>query len=292
MTAVRALVLEAGAAALRPVAGAPRLSAAQCSPVRDVQILDEHGGRRTIHIPDERALMLEVDGTPLVPLMTIGGAPEWLVLGYLLNQRLIGAVTELESVTVDWSRSVAAVALRARQGLVRARIEHRLQTTGSGQGTMLEEILRQAGTVPMPPVAQARIGSATLLALLETVRAHQAIHHAAGSVHSCALLRGAQLLLSVEDVGRHNAVDTIGGWMALHGVSGADKTLFTTGRLTSEMVLKAALSGVPILVSRNGVSSMGYDLAIQFGMTLFGRAANRRFICYAGAERFDPAPAG
>jgi FdhD protein len=116
---------------------------------------------------------------------------------------------------------------------------------------------------------------------------HQDIHRSAGSVHSCALFQGAELWLTVEDVARHNAVDTISGWMALHGIPGGDKILFTTGRLTGEMVLKAALSGVPIAVSRNGVSAMGYELALRFGMTLFGRAAKGRFICYVGAERFD-----
>ena len=236
--------------------------------------------------------MLEVDGTPLIALTSIGGAPEWLVLGYLLNQGLIAGVTELESIMVDWSRHLAAIAIRTGAVRVHERIERRVRTTGSGQGTVLEALVRQIVAAPMPPPEAARIGTGTLLALLETMRAHQAMHHAAGSVHSCALLQGARLLLSIEDVGRHNAIDTVSGWMALHGVGGADKILFTTGRLTSEMVLKAALSGVPILVSRNGVSSMGYDLAIRFGMTLFGRAANRRFICYTGAERFDATPAG
>lgn len=260
--------------------------------MREVQILDEHGQQRMIHMPEERVLALELDGRPLIPLMSIGGAPEWLVLGYLLNQGLIAGVADLESVTVDWSGHVAAIAVRTDAARVRERIERRVQSTGSGQGTVLEELTRQIDAARMPPPAAARIDSGTLLALLETMRAHQAIHHAAGSVHSCALLQGARLLLSIEDVGRHNAIDTVSGWMALHGVGGGDKILFTTGRLTSEMVLKAARSGIPILVSRNGVSSMGYDLAIRFGMTLFGRAANRRFLCYAGAERFDSASAG
>jgi FdhD protein len=106
-------------------------------------------------------------------------------------------------------------------------------------------------------------------------------------VHSCALFQHDRLLVSVEDVSRHNGLDTVSGWMALHGIDGGDKILFTTGRLTGEMVIKAAQSGVPIVVSRNGVSTMGYDLAKKFGMALFGRAINRRFHCYVGAERFD-----
>jgi FdhD protein len=126
--------------------------------------------------------------------------------------------------------------------------------------------------------------------MLETIRQHDSIHRRAGSVHGCALFQGSELLMFVEDVGRHNAIDTITGWMALHGVEGADKALYTTGRLTSEMVMKAATIGVPIVVSRNGVTAMGYDLASRLGMALFGRAANRHFLCYTGAERFDSEP--
>jgi FdhD protein len=127
-----------------------------------------------------------------------------------------------------------------------------------------------------------------LRSLLEVMRQHDSIHRLARSVHSCALFQTARLLVSVEDVSRHNALDTISGWMALHGIEGADKVLFTTGRLTGEMVIKAAQCGVPILVSRNGVSAMGYELAKKFGMALFGRAVNRRFQCYVGEGRLDP----
>jgi FdhD protein len=109
-------------------------------------------------------------------------------------------------------------------------------------------------------------------------------------VHGCALFQGAQMLMFVEDVGRHNAIDTITGWMALHGVTGGDKTFYTTGRLTSEMVMKAAQIGVPIVVSRNGVTAMGHELATRLGMALFGRASNRHFLCYTGLERFDSEP--
>ncbi len=136
-----------------------------------------------------------------------------------------------------------------------------------------------------PASREARIRGSALRSLLEVMRQHDSIHRHARSVHSCALFQDARLLVSVEDVSRHNALDTISGWMALHGIEGGDKVLFTTGRLTGEMVIKAAQSGVPILVSRNGVSAMGYDLAKKFGMALFGRAVNRRFHCYVGEER-------
>jgi FdhD protein len=126
--------------------------------------------------------------------------------------------------------------------------------------------------------------------MLETMRQQDSIHRRAGSVHGCALFRGAEMLMFVEDVGRHNAIDTISGWMALHGVAGGDKAFYTTGRLTSEMVMKSAQIGVPIIVSRNGVTAMGHEMAQRLGMTLFGRAANRHFLCYTGLERFDSEP--
>jgi FdhD protein len=164
----------------------------------------------------------------------------------------------------------------------------RLVGTGCGLGTVFGDLMTQVDAITLPQAASARVSRSTLLHVLETMRQHDAIHRAAGSVHSCALFQDAGLLVSVEDVSRHNGLDTVAGWMALHGVSGADKILFTTGRLTGEMVMKAAHNGVPIIVSRNGVTAMGCDLAAKLGMTLFGRAANRRFLCYVGAERFDP----
>jgi FdhD protein len=157
----------------------------------------------------------------------------------------------------------------------------------SGQGSIFSRLRDHIDTIKLPGAAQARIRGSALRALLEVMRQHDSIHRHARSVHSCALFQDARLLVSVEDVSRHNALDTISGWMALHGIEGGDKVLFTSGRLTGEMVIKAAQSGVPIFVSRNGVSAMGYDLAKKFGMALVGRAINRRFHCYVGEERLD-----
>ena len=275
---------------ITPVAGAPRLTAAHCELLREIQILDEYGERRCIHIPAERPLTLFVDKRELVTLMTLGARPELLVLGYLHNQRLVTSVQEVESITVDWD--VGAAAVRTHHGLqdLAAKTAHRVVTTGCGQGTVFGDAMTQLHTVSLPSVAAARIRQSTLHRMLETMRQQDSIHRKAGSVHGCALFRGAEMLMFVEDVGRHNAIDTIAGWMALHGVTGADKSFYTTGRLTSEMVMKAAQMGVPIIVSRNGVTAMGHELATRLGMTLFGRAANRHFLCYAGAERFDSEP--
>ena len=277
-------------AAATPVPGAPRLTAATGELLREISIQDEYGERRAIHIPAERPLTVFVDKQELVTLMTLGACPELLVLGYLLNQRLVAGVAEVESITVDWD--VGAAAVKTHSGItdLAAKTAHRVVTTGCGQGTVFGKLMDQLEALSLPDAASARIRQGTLLALLEQMRQRNSIHRKAGSVHGCALFKGASLLVFVEDVGRHNAIDTIAGWMGLHGLAGGDKTFYTTGRLTSEMVMKSAQMGVPIIVSRNGVTAMGHSLAEQLGMTLFGRAANRHFLCYTGFDRFDAEP--
>jgi len=280
-------------AALQPsplVDGAPTLTQARSQLLREIQILDEYGERRSILIPVERPLTIFVDKRELITLMTLGAMPELLVLGYLRNQRLIERANQVESITVDWE--VGAAAVRTRAGLVdlEARTARRVVTTGCGQGTVFGDLMAEVGTIKLPDASVARIRQSTLKRMLETIRQQDSIHRLAGSVHGCALFQQAEMLMFVEDVGRHNAIDTIAGWMAMHGVDGADKAFFTTGRLTSEMVMKAAQMSVPIIVSRNGVTAMGFDLAARLGITLFGRAANRHFLCYSGFERFDSEP--
>jgi FdhD protein len=270
-----------------PIANAPKLTAASSESMREISIVDELGVRRTIHIPAERPLTVLLDDRELVTLMTLGASPELLVLGFLFNQRLIKNAATIESISVDWKSGTATV---RTHGLPRENSGTlpRTVASGSGQGSIYARLLAHIDTIRLPAVAQARIRAGTLRSLLEVMRQHDSIHRHARSVHSCALFQDARLLVSVEDVSRHNALDTISGWMALHGIEGGDKVLFTTGRLTGEMIIKAAQSGVPILVSRNGVSAMGYELAKKFGMALFGRAVNRRFQCYVGEERLDP----
>lgn len=277
----------AGAAAAMP---APILSTASVDPLHEIEILDEYGERRRLFIPLERPLTVYVDRRELVTLMTLGARPELLVLGYLLNQGLVEGVQGVASIQVDWEVGAAAVATRAGVTDIEARTAHRVVTTGCGQGTVYGELLSRLEGLQLPPPEAARIRQSTLRTMLEVIRAQDSIHRRAGSVHGCALFRGAELLAFVEDVGRHNAVDTIAGWMALHDVAGGDKIFYTTGRLTSEMVMKAAHMGIPIVASRNGVTQMGHALASKLGMTLFGRAANRHFLCYTGFERFDAEP--
>jgi FdhD protein len=273
-----------------PVPGAPRLTQARGSLLRAVTVRDERGRHRVLDIPAEWPLTVFVDRQELVTLMTLGACPELLVLGWLHNQGLVQRVDEIESITVDGA--VQAAAVRTHQGLpdLAARTAQRVVTTGCGQGTVYGDLTARLETLRLPDAQTARIHQNTLLDLLAVMRLRPSVHRRAGSVHGCALFQGTRLLAACEDVGRHNAVDTLAGWMALHGVGGADKLLYTTGRLTSEMVTKAAQMGVPIVVSRNGVTAMGLDLAERLGMTLFGRAFNRHFVCYTGLERFDPAP--
>jgi FdhD protein len=270
--------------------GAPRLTQARGELLREIRILDEYGEQRAIPIPCERPLTVFVDRRELVTLMTLGAMPELLVLGYLRNQRLIERVDQVESITVDWD--VAAAAVHTHVGLadLESRTARRVVTTGCGQGTVYGDMMTQIDALTLPDSSVARIRQSTLHRMLETMRQQDSIHRKAGSVHGCALFRGAEMLMFVEDVGRHNAIDTISGWMALHGIEGGDKAFYTTGRLTSEMVMKAAQIGVPIIVSRNGVTAMGHEMAHKLGMTLFGRAANRHFLCYTGFERFDSEP--
>ena len=276
--------------ALRAVADAPLMTQAHCELTREIQVCDEHGQRRRLHIPLERPLTVYVDKRELVTLMTLGVRPEWLVLGYLVNQRLVGHVSEVESITVDWD--VGAAAVKTRSGMVDfdRKTAQRVVTTGCGQGTVFGQWMSEVDAVQLPDATQARISQSVLYRMLETIRQQDSIHRKAGSVHGCALFQNGDMLMFIEDVGRHNAIDTIAGWMALHGVQGADKVFYTTGRLTSEMVMKAAHIGVPIIVSRNGMTAMGYEMAQRLGMTLFGRAANKHFIGYVGMERFDAEP--
>jgi FdhD protein len=270
----------------------PRLTAASAPLVQEVSVLDEFGQRRVISIPAERALTVFVDKRELVTLMTLGAAPELLVLGYLRNQRLVDSVADIDSVSVDWD--VQAAAVRTRAGIERfdEKTAKRVVTTGCGQGTVFGDLMGELDRVRLPAAddPRARLSQGALYALLNAMRVQESTYKSSGSVHGCALFRQDELLMFVEDVGRHNAIDTIAGWMWLHGVDGADKIFYTTGRLTSEMVIKSAQMNVPIVISRSGITQMGLELAQRLGLALFGRATNRHFICYCGFDRFDPVP--
>ena len=270
----------------------PRLTHASAPLVRDVDVVNEHGEHSTVQIPAERALTVYVDKRELVTLMTLGAAPELLVLGYLRNQRLVKDVADVDSITVDWE--VGAAAVKTKNGIERIeeRTSKRVVTTGCGQGSVFGGLMDEIESIRLPDASQARLSQAELYGIVNAIRLKETTYKSAGSVHGCALFRGEELLIFVEDVGRHNAIDTIAGWMWMQSahMDGADKVFYTTGRLTSEMVIKSAQMGVPIVVSRSGITQMGQDIASQLGLCTIGRAVNRRFLCYSGADRLalDP----
>jgi FdhD protein len=272
----------------------PRLSNARALLVREAVVVAHDGSRRPVQLAAERPLTLYVDRRELVTLMTLGQEPELLALGYLLNQGLLETPGEVESITVDWD--VAAAAVRTVHGehgvpALAERVARRTVTTGCGQGTVFGDWLQRVAPLSPALDAPGSVPHAALVHLLDAMRRQPSIHRDAGSVHGTALWRSGGMLVHVEDVGRHNAVDTVAGWMAMHGVDGAGCWLYTTGRLTSEMVLKAAHLRVPVVISRNGATAMGQELAERLELTLIGRASGQRYLCYSGAARLQPGPA-
>ncbi|MBS0453580.1 MAG: formate dehydrogenase accessory sulfurtransferase FdhD [Proteobacteria bacterium] len=280
-----------------PAQRPPRLTCARAPLTREVEVVNERGERERVHIPAERDLTIYVDRRELVTLMTLGAQPELLVLGYLLNQRLVQGAFDVESITVDWEVGAAAVKTHAGIDRIEERTAKKVVTTGCGQGSVFGELMADIERVRLPPT---RMTQAQLYALVNAIRLQESTYKSAGSVHGCALFTlgsddagdgpQAAMQIFVEDVGRHNAIDTIAGWMAMQpgegeGALGAARVFYTTGRLTSEMVIKSAQMGVPIVVSRSGMTQMGFDVAQRVGLCAIGRATNRRFVCYAGADR-------
>jgi FdhD protein len=269
--------------------GRPVLSAARAVLTHDVLAMDERGRRATIAIPAERPLTVYVDKRELVTLMTLGGAPEMLTLGYLRNQRLVRALRDIVSIQVDWSVDAVAVATRGGIADVEERTAKKVVTTGCGQGSVFGGLMDEVDSIVLPP--DARLMQSSVYRIVETIRTQASIYKQAGSVHGCALFtRDGELLYFVEDVGRHNAVDAIAGLMWLNNVDGADKVFYTTGRLTSEMVIKGAQMGIPFLLSRSGTTQMGQMVAGRVGMSLLARCSGRHFLLLAGHERlvFEP----
>ncbi len=255
-----------------------------------VEAVDETGETVQVPIPGEHPLTIYVDKREIVTLMTLGQSPEALVIGYLRNQRLVKSLDEIASVQVDWE--VDAAAVWTRSGLadaenVEARLQKRTVTTGCGQGTVFGGWMEEVERIRLP--MEARLPEETLFATLTAVRQYGSVYKEAGAVHGCALVRNAlpepEILVFIEDVGRHNAVDTIAGRMWLDDLVGGDTLFYTTGRLTSEMVIKAAQMGIPFLVSRSGITQMGWEVARRVGMTVIGRARGRHYQIFAGRER-------
>ncbi len=320
---------------LPPSCPMPRLTQALAPLTCEINAVNEYGEQLAVSIPAERALTVYVDRRELVTLMTLGAHPEWLVLGYLRNQRLVTSVHDIESITVDWDVGVAAVKTRNGIADIEEKTSKRVVTTGCGQGSVFGGLMDEVDQIELP--ANARLTQGQLYSLVNTIRLKETTYKSAGSVHACALFDTAadepEMLIFVEDVGRHNAIDTIAGWMwikmkmaptvvtsctalppegtlrLLPGKAGAAApaveegapthralptdpglaglVFYTTGRLTSEMVIKSAQMGVAIVVSRSGITQMGHQVAQSVGLCAIGRATNKRFVCYANPQRLQ-----
>ena len=266
----------------------PQLTDAARPSTFTVASRDEAGQTRDVQVAGEHPLTLYVDKQELLTLMTLGAAPEALAIGYLRNQRLVESIDDIVSVQVDWECDACAITTRHGLADLAARTTKRTKTTGCGQGTMFGDLMDDIDSVRLRDGAT--LSKAALYALLDRVRLHETIYKQAGAVHGCALATNegetSQILMFIEDVGRHNAVDAIAGRMWLDGLDGADKIFYTTGRLTSEMVIKAAQMGIPFLVSRSGLTQMGFEIAQKVGITMIGRATNKHFLLFTGMQRF------
>jgi FdhD protein len=262
----------------------PLLSRATRPATVEVESVNEHGERLATAIAGEHPLTIYLDKRELVTLMTLGQCPEALAIGYLRNQRLVRSLAEIRSVQVDWDVDSCAITTVSGVEGLEDKMEKRTVTTGCGQGTVFGDLMAEVDTVALP--RDARLTETTYYALMDNVRRYDTVYKAAGAVHGCALARGAEILMFVEDVGRHNAVDAIAGQMWLEDIDGADKIFYTTGRLTSEMVIKCAQMGIPFLVSRSGLTQMGYDIARRVGITMIGRATGKHYLLFTGEHRF------
>ena len=267
---------------LRPV-----LTQARAPLTCEVDVVNEYGEQQRMSIPAERALTVYVDKRELVTLMTLGAHPELLVLGYLRNQRLVNSPAQIESITVDWDVGAAAVKTRSGIDDIEEKTSRRVVTTGCGQGSVFGGLMDEVDQLVLPK--DVHITQRQLYSLVNAIRLEETTYKSAGSVHACALFQLGQdepkMLLFVEDVGRHNAIDTIAGWLAVNKIQSEGLVFYTTGRLTSEMVIKSAQMGVPIVVSRSGITQMGHEIAQAVGLCAIGRATHKRFVCYASPER-------
>ena len=259
----------------------PTMSHAGLSPTHAVTAVDEFGATRDVQVAGESPLTLYVDGREIVTLMTLGTHPEALTIGYLRNQRFITALEEIKDVQVDWrTEAVQVTTWHGVEGWDE-KLKKRTVTTGCGQGTVFSCTLDALYHLKLPSVS---VRQSMLYGLLENIRQHNEIYKRAGAVHGCGLCRGTEILMFVEDVGRHNAADAIAGYMWLEHLSGSDCVFYTTGRLTSEIVMKVTQMGIPILLSRSGVTHMGLELAQELGINMIARAKGRHFLVYNGVD--------
>lgn len=259
----------------------PELTNSGLSPSKAVIAIDEYGLERESWIAAEQALTVYVDKREIVTLMTLGSNPELLVLGFLKNQGFIESLHDIKAVQVLWDIEAAAVTTFHGVEGWEEKLEKRTVTTGCGQGTVFGRIMEQLDNIKVSPL---RLSQSSIYALLENLNKHNEVYRRAGAVHGCALCHGESIEFFTEDVGRHNAVDAISGHMWMNDLQGAGKIFYTTGRLTSEMVIKVAQMGIPVLLSRSGVTQRGLELAKKIGITMIARAKGKHFLVYNGHE--------
>jgi FdhD protein len=267
---------------VRPDPDDPRLSVG-------VPGIDHEGQRVETSVVAERPLTLYLNGQEIVTMMTIGDRPDLLAVGYLLNQNMLKADDEIAA--VDYDEDIATVVVRTRQPTnFEAKLRKRTQTSGCAQGTVFGDLMEEFDQIRLDP--DVRVRTSWLYQLTRKINTQPSLYLKAGAIHGCVLAHEDKPLIYMEDVGRHNAVDKIAGYMLLNHIAPDDKIFYTTGRLTSEMVIKTVKMRIPVLVSRSGFTAWGVELAQKANLTLIGRARGRRFVALAGLDRlvFDADP--
>jgi FdhD protein len=268
--------------AIRPDPDDPRLT-------RAVRGVDHEGREIETAVVVERPLTLFLNGREIVTMMTVGDHPDYLAVGYLLNQNMLRPDDRVTA--IDYDEELETVVVRTeRETDFEDKLKKKTLTSGCAQGTVFGDLMEKFEEVRLP--ADAVLRTSWLYALTRKINTAPSLYLTAGAIHGCVLCEEDRPLVYMEDVGRHNAIDKIAGYMQLNGVSPAGKIFYTTGRLTSEMVIKTVQMGIPILISRSGFTAWGVELARQAGLTLIGRAKGKRFIALSGAERilFDGDP--
>lgn len=267
------------------------MTTAGLSPTHNVDAVDQFGNRRQVRIAGESPLTLKVDDLEVVTLMTLGTHPEELSLGFLRNQRLIDNIEDIQSVEVNWDRDTVNIVTKRGKGIIdwQQKLSKRTVTSGCGQGTVFSCTLDKLYEKKLPTTT---LRQSVIYELLKKISQYNSIYKQAGAVHGCGLCKETEILMFVEDVGRHNAADAISGRMWLDRITGKDKIFYTTGRLTSEIVMKAAHMKIPVLLSRSGITNMGLGIAQDLGIMIIARATRTRFLVYNGAENiiFDKLP--
>jgi FdhD protein len=266
---------------LRPDPGDPKLT-------RAVEGLDQDGQPVAARVVEERPLTLYLNRQEIVTMMTIGDHPDYLAVGYLLNQNMLRPDDVITGIDHDEELEVVVVRTE-RETDYEEKLQKKVRTSGCAQGTVFGDLMEKFEQVSLS--REARLKTSWLAELSRKINGAPSLYLEAGAIHGCVLCQEDRPLLYMEDVGRHNAVDKIAGYMFLHGIPPEDKIFYTTGRLTSEMVIKTVQMGIPILVSRSGFTAWGVELAREAGLTLIGRAKGKRFLALAGQERivFDGA---